>query len=75
MQKPQTTNNFDFGKLFQNPKNKDILNGQYNILLLGGTGQGKTAFLNLLMNCNSALNGLQEMNNVKQEHDTDLENT
>ena len=37
---------------------------EYTILLLGGTGQGKTSFLNLLLNSETAFKGISSINSI-----------
>jgi len=50
--------------LFPNPKTPTLMQDNYTILLLGGTGQGKTAFLNLLHNSNRCIEGIDGINDV-----------
>lgn len=49
------------------------MQNKYTILLLGGTGQGKTSFLNLLLNGNTVLKGVNSINSVNQQNKIDIE--
>ena len=44
------------------------MENNYTVLILGRTGDGKTSFLNLLMNVNHAFKELKDISSIKELH-------
>ena len=59
-------------EIFKNAK--EHLKKDFKILILGGTGQGKTSFLNFLFNAEKAINDQYGIQTCKDVNDKSVEN-